>query len=161
MHRPCLTGIYTIPVLIHQVRTVIIERGDRFDSSAAGINWTPFYHRPPHAIGGLMSTGVSRPRDKQSLGYAVRSGLAGGLAGCVKSAFLKLSVSPLDPPGENCSCTAWQSKDPTVPGVQPRFSEVRRSVCKVHLTFMQTSPFPRIMDGCTPSWSRHLWKWGC
>ncbi|KIM63496.1 hypothetical protein SCLCIDRAFT_117298 [Scleroderma citrinum Foug A] len=38
-----------------------------------------------------MSTGVSRPRDKQSLGYAVRSGLAGGLAGCAKTA-----VAPLD-----------------------------------------------------------------
>lgn len=30
-----------------------------------------------------MSTDVSRRRDKQSLGYVARSGLAGGLAGCV------------------------------------------------------------------------------
>jgi len=50
----------------------------------------------------------------------------------LESAFLKPSVSPLNLPGENRSCTARQSKDP-VSDVQPRFSEVRRSVCKVLL----------------------------
>ncbi|KAL4064580.1 mitochondrial carrier domain-containing protein [Scleroderma yunnanense] len=39
-----------------------------------------------------MSTTVSSQRDKHSLGYAIRSGLAGGLAGCVA----KTAVAPLD-----------------------------------------------------------------
>ncbi|KAI6039712.1 mitochondrial carrier domain-containing protein [Pisolithus marmoratus] len=39
-----------------------------------------------------MSTTVSGQRDKHSLGYAIRSGLAGGLAGCVA----KTAVAPLD-----------------------------------------------------------------
>ncbi|KIJ60329.1 hypothetical protein HYDPIDRAFT_177433 [Hydnomerulius pinastri MD-312] len=39
-----------------------------------------------------MSTSVSTRRDKRSLDYAIRSGLAGGLAGCVA----KTAVAPLD-----------------------------------------------------------------
>lgn len=39
-----------------------------------------------------MSTTVSGQREKHSLGYAIRSGLAGGLAGCVA----KTAVAPLD-----------------------------------------------------------------
>ncbi|KAH7883217.1 mitochondrial carrier domain-containing protein [Phlebopus sp. FC_14] len=39
-----------------------------------------------------MSASVSSKRDKRSLDYAIRSGLAGGLAGCVA----KTAVAPLD-----------------------------------------------------------------
>ncbi|KAI5988599.1 hypothetical protein EDD15DRAFT_2288631 [Pisolithus albus] len=39
-----------------------------------------------------MSTTVSGRRDTYSLGYAIRSGLAGGIAGCVE----KTAVAPLE-----------------------------------------------------------------
>ena len=43
-----------------------------------------------------MSPNASTPRDKQSLGYIVRSGIAGGVAGCVvRTSGFQRRVSPM------------------------------------------------------------------
>ena len=44
----------------------------------------------------FMSPNASTPRDKQSLGYIVRSGIAGGVAGCVvRNSGFQCRVSPM------------------------------------------------------------------
>jgi len=42
-----------------------------------------------------MSSNVSKSRDKQSLNYIIRSGLAGGFAGCVVRVLFTCTISSL------------------------------------------------------------------
>lgn len=80
-----------------------------------------------------MSPNASAPpRDKQSLGYIVRSGIAGGVAGCVvrTSGFESLRCALLTDTlllGQDGRRAAGQSQDP-FPSLQSGFPEVCREL---------------------------------
>ena len=72
---------------------------------------------------------ADKPR-KNDLNYVLRSGLAGGLAGCVvstSSAATQMSLAKHHTPGEDRYSPSRQSEDP-FPGLESRLCEVRRYV---------------------------------
>jgi hypothetical protein len=82
-----------------------------------------------------MSPNASPPRDKQSLGYILRSGIAGGVAGCVVRLLapaVKLSRCSADCThthtlGQDRRRTVRQSQDP-LSSLQPGLPEVCREL---------------------------------
>ena len=73
--------------------------------------------------------GSQKPKNKQSLDYVLRTGLAGGLAGCAVNSTLLSSVSSYvqywpRKPGQN-RCRSARSREDPLPGIQP-------PVCQIH-----------------------------
>ena len=80
-----------------------------------------------------MSSDASTGRDTRSFQYVLRSGFAGGVAGCVvsfgSSQWLKsrLLMSSQRHIGQDCRCSSRQSQDP-IPSFQSGLSEICRYV---------------------------------